>query len=462
MRIVIASSEVVPFAKTGGLADVAGALPLFLEQAGHEVVVVMPGYSSVREAHRVISSINRSFSRAQIGRDISVYFVEHEQYFHRSGLYQDAKGDYPDNTERFAFYCDRTLALLKEIDFRPDVIHLHDWQAALIAVYLKTRYARDPWFAGLKTLLTIHNLGYQGIFARDNFTKLGLPLELFDVKCFEFFGMLNLLKGGIVYADLINTVSPTYSREIQTDKLGFGLQDVLRNRQGCIFGILNGLDYTLWDPETDHVIPQNYAAGSLEKKALNKKSLQEYCGFTAGEGLPLIGMVSRLAEQKGIHLVTESFDEIAASGAQLVILGVGEERYHVQLRQLAHRYQKNLKVILRFNDDLARRIYAGSDLFLMPSEYEPCGLGQMISLRYGTLPVVFKTGGLVDTVDEKNGFVFEEYTPEAFLQILKKALTVFDRPDEWRRLVKNAMACRFSWEDAVKRYEELYETSCTA
>lgn len=461
MKIVIASSEVVPFAKTGGLADVAGALPLFLEQAGDEVIVVMPGYACIRESGAEIQRLSDTASFSEIGKAIKVYFIEHEGYFGRSGLYQDGKGsDYPDNAERFAFYCDRTLGLLKEIGFCPDIIHLHDWQAALIAVYLKTRYAKDPWFSDIRTLLTIHNLGYQGIFARDNFEKLNLPQELFDVRCFEFFGMLNILKGGIVHADLLNTVSPTYSREIQTDKLGFGLQDVLRTRQSCVFGILNGLDYTLWNPETDHALVRNYSVDALEHKGLNKKALQEYCGFNARSDVPLFGMVSRLAEQKGIHLITDSFEEIAALGAQTVILGVGEEKFHIQLRQLAHRYQDNLKVILRFNDDLARRIYAGSDLFLMPSEYEPCGLGQMISLRYGSLPAVFKTGGLVDTVDERNGFVFDEYTSASFLRALKKAVAVFASPAQWRKLAVTAMKCRFSWEDSCKKYRELYATTC--
>ncbi|MCG8431151.1 MAG: glycogen synthase GlgA [Candidatus Omnitrophica bacterium] len=457
MKIAFAASEVFPFAKTGGLADVTGALPLVLEEAGAEIVIVMPGYSCVKESGNKLERVLGDISRSLTGKNIAAYFIEHQRYFGRSGLYQDGNADYEDNARRFAYYCDRTLRLLKEIDFKPDVIHLHDWQTALIPVYLRKRYAADAWFSTIRTLLTIHNLGYQGIFPREQYDALHLPPAFFSVEGVEFYGRVNLLKGGIMTADLINTVSPTYAREIQTPVLGFGLEQVLAQRGDRISGILNGLDYNLWNPETDPVIARPYSLDEIEKKAVNKEELQRACGLPGVPGVPLLGMVSRLAGQKGIDLILESLEEIEPLGVQMVIFGIGEPQYHTRLEQAVKRFGDMLSVRIGFDDDFARSVYAGSDLFLMPSEYEPCGLGQMISMRYGSLPIVFETGGLADTVDGNNGFLFREYSASAFTQAVRTAVMAFHDKDKWRTLVGNAMSCRFDWQVSARKYLQLYE-----
>lgn len=446
MKIAMIASEVVPFAKTGGLADVAGALPIALEALGHEVIIIMPGYKCVKGR-----------SSSTVGRNIKVYFVENGLYFNRDGLYMDKKGDYKDNLERFAFFCRRSLELLKEINFSADILHLHDWQSSLVSVYLKSIYAKQPFYGKMRSILTIHNIGYQGLFPGEDFPKLGLDKSLFDVSGLEFYGKINLLKGGIIFSDLINTVSPTYALEIQEHKFGFGLEGLLKQRKKDLSGILNGLDYSIWDPGTDKFIARKFSKKNIEDKAYDKEDLQKACSLPVGNEIPVLGIVSRLAEQKGFDILSESLDEICKMGAQLVILGVGNLKYHKILQKAAKKYPKTISLNLRFDDPLAHKIYAGSDIFLMPSSYEPCGLGQMIALRYGTIPLVFKTGGLADTINEDNGFVFSSYTGGELVRTVKRCLSAFKDKKFWGSLMNNAMQSDFSWEASAREYIQLYE-----
>ncbi len=457
MKIAMAVSEVVPFAKTGGLADVGGALPLALEYCGHEVIVIMPGYKCIRDSKLKVNRVSKDISFSVIGKNIKVYFIENSLYFDRDGLYGDKNGDYQDNLERFTFFCRRGLDLLKEIDFCPDILHLHDWQTSLMAVYLKTLYSERSFYNSIKSLITIHNIGYQGIFAKEEFFKLGLEYKFFDVDGLEFYNRINLLKGGIIFSDFINTVSPTYAKEIQTEEFGFGLEGLLKERKSVLSGILNGVDYSVWDPNTDKFIMQNYSVRNIENKVLDKEDLQKKCGLSVNRDIPVLGIVSRLAEQKGFDIFAESLDEFCKIGVQLVILGTGDQKYHQLLKSVARKHPKTISLNLRFDDPLAHKIYAGSDIFLMPSKYEPCGLGQLISLRYGTIPLVFKTGGFVDTINKDNGFIFGAYTKEDLQKTIKKAVSVFKDKVKWMRLVLNAMECNFSWKASADKYTQLYD-----
>jgi len=456
MKIAMIASEVVPFAKTGGLADVANALPLALEYCGHEVIVIMPGYKCITDGKFKIEKVSKDISSSIIGKNIKVYFTENAAYFNREGLYGDKEGDYEDNLERFAFFCRRSLDLLKEINFCPDIMHLHDWQASLAAVYLKKLYSRDKFYARAKSILTINNMGYQGIFPKDDFEKLGLDWGLFSINGLEFYGKVNLLKGGILFSDLVNTVSATYAKEIQTKEFGFGLEGLLKERSRFLSGILNGLDYSVWDPGADKFIMHNFSVDSIEDKSFNKEDLQKTCGLEVNKDKPVLGIVSRLAEQKGFDILAEGLNEIFKMGAQMVILGAGDLKYQQILKTFTKKYPGDFSLNLKFDDPLAHKIYAGSDIFLMPSKYEPCGLGQLISLRYGTIPVVFKTGGLADTINKKNGFVFCGYSKEDLLKTLKKALTLYENKAKWNKLIVNAMNCNFSWKASAGKYIQLY------
>ena len=456
MKILLAASEVVPFAKTGGLADVAGALPLALEDLNEEVIVAMPYYKAVSSSKFKTVRVKGDISYSVMGNNIKVYFIENAKYFDRDGLYGDKNGDHKDNLERFSYYCKRTLELLKEINFKPDIIHVHDWQACLIPVYLKTLFAADAFYKNIKTILTIHNIGYQGLFPKEEFPKLGLDWSLFNIEGLEFYGKINILKGGMEFCDIINTVSPTYSKEIQTKEFGFGLEGVLNKRRNSVFGILNGLDYSIWNPSTDKFIAKNYSFQSIEDKYKNKEALQKTCKLPLKKDVPLLGIVSRLAEQKGFDILAEAIDSICKMDLQLVILGTGDLKYHLLLQEKVKKYPKVISLHLKFDDALAHNIYAGSDIFLMPSKYEPCGLGQLISLRYGTIPLVFKTGGLADTVKKDNGFIFDKYTKEELIKTVKKAIKAFEDKEKWTETVIRAMQYNFSWEESAKKYLQLY------
>lgn len=457
MKILMSASEVVPFAKTGGLADVAGALPLALEQEGQEIIITLPYYKAINASGIKVQRLKQGISYTIIGKNIKVYFLENDAYYNRDGLYQDKSGDHKDNLDRFSYYCRRTLDLLKEINYKPDIIHLHDWQASLIPVYLKTLYAKDAFYKDIRTVLTIHNIGYQGLFPKEEFTKLGLDWGLFNIEGLEFYGKINILKGGMEFSDIINTVSLTYSKEIQTKEFGFGLEGVLNKRKNSLFGILNGLDYSIWNPENDKLISKTYSLKTVGDKGKDKEDLQRICGLPVEEDIPLFGIVSRLAEQKGFDILAQGIDDICRKGLQLVILGTGDLKYHLVLEEMAKKYPKVISLHLKFDDQLAHKIYAGSDIFLMPSKYEPCGLGQLISLRYGTIPLVFKTGGLADTVTQRNGFVFSRYSSVELLKTVTKAEGAFKNKKKWLELVNNAMNCKFSWKESAKEYLGLYE-----
>jgi len=457
MKIAICASEVVPFAKTGGLADVAGALPPELELLNQEVIVIMPRYKGIQAPKFKIQRLSPDISYSIIGKKLKVYFVEKDIYFNRDGLYVDKNGDYPDNLDRFSYYSRRALDLLKEINFKADLIHCHDWQSALIPVYAKTLYQDDPFYKDTKTVLTIHNIGYQGIFAKEEFPKLGLDWSLFNMEMLEFYGKINILKAGIVFSDLVNTVSKAYSKEIQTKEFGFGLEGILNKRRASVFGIINGLDYSIWNPQTDKFITKNYTSKCIQDKYKNKEDLQKICGLAPKNDVPLFGIVSRLAQQKGFDILTDVIEKICKMDLELVILGTGDLKYHAILENISKKYPKVISLYLKFDDSLAHKIYAGSDIFLMPSKYEPCGLGQMISMSYGTIPLVFKTGGLADTVNSDNGFVFDKYTKEDLTKTIESAIKAFRDKKKWPALIKKAMQCNFSWKESAKKYLALYE-----
>jgi starch synthase len=396
-------------------------------------------------------------------RDVPVYFIDVPEFFDRPGLYGEQGQDYPDNAERFGLLSRASLELCRALAFAPDVIHAHDWQAGLVPVYRHRLLWRDPFFAGSGSLFSIHNLGYQGVFPLATGRDLGLDQSLLTVETLEYHGQLSLLKGGIACADQVNTVSPTYCREIQTPQYGMGLDGLLRARADRVHGILNGLDEQLWSPAGDAALPCRYSAREPAGKVACKAALQRELGLGISPGTPLAAMVTRLDSQKGIELVLESWDRIMSRGLQLVILGTGNPDFERRLEETARYYPEQASVLLRFDDDLSRRIYAGSDLFLMPSRYEPCGLGQLIALRYGSIPLVHATGGLVDTIvdpedatDSANGFVFREYRHGSLLEGLDRALAVYKNPDAWQKLMRQGMAQDHSWSRAARQYLDLY------
>ncbi len=458
MKIVMVASEVVPFAKTGGLADVAGALPLALEKQGEDVIIIMPGYKAVHNLKTpAIKSFQEGITYSTIGKNIRVYFIDNDNYFNRDGLYGDKTGDYKDNLERFSYFCKKALELLKTIKFKPDIVHCHDWQSALVPVYLKTTLAEEPFFKNTKTIFTIHNIGYQGLFAKEELFKTGLDWGVFNSEMLEYYDKINILKGGIVFSDIINTVSDTYSREIQTKEFGFGMEGILNKRKVDLFGVINGLDYAIWDPATDNKIADNFSAKDLSGKNAAKADLQKLCKLPVKTSVPLFGIVSRLAQQKGFDILAEGIDAICKMDLQMVILGTGDQKYHEILEAMVKKYPKVISLHLKFDDTLAHKIYAGSDIFLMPSRYEPCGLGQMISLRYATVPVVFKTGGLADTVNDNNGYVFDKYSKGELIKTIKKVAKDFKARKSWQELMLRGMKCNFSWSEQSKKYIELYE-----
>ncbi len=441
-----------PFAKTGGLADVAGSLPLALGRLGLNVRIVMPRYRGVKSGPE------------RLAPNVEIRFVANEELFNRSGLYGNDKGDYPDNLKRFAFFCNEALVECRAADFRPDIVHVHDWQAALISVLLKTRFAGDGCFAAAKTLLTIHNLAYQGLFPAKQFPELGLDPRLFAMDGFEFYGKINLLKAGLAHSDAIGTVSPTYAHEIQTKEFGAGLEGVIHSRTDVLRGILNGLDYSLWDPARDKALAACFSADDLRGKAVCKAALQAAQGLEADPGGPVFGMVSRLADQKGLDILSEAVDRLIGMGAQFVLLGEGEPVYKTTFQNVAKRHPGKVAVNLGFHAAEARTIYAGSDFFLMPSYFEPCGLGQMIAMRYGALPLVRRTGGLADTVTDAdtdpargNGFVFRERSPEKLLDASERALEAYADKGRFEALRGRAMRADFSWEKSAREYVAFYE-----
>lgn len=395
--------------------------------------------------------------------EVDFYFIANDEYFNRPFLYGTPQGDYPDNGQRFIFFSKAVLASLEELNIKPDVIHCHDWQTALIPLYLKSSGEKYQSFAQTKTIFTIHNLGYQGLFSPEMFKTIGVPDKYFTMHGIEFYGKVNFLKAGLVFADKLTTVSPTYAQEIQTKEFGFGLEGVLATRQKDLTGIINGIDYSIWNPSKDKFIKPNYDIKTLTSKPKVKAKLVQELNLNLSPAAPLISFIGRLALQKGIELIITAFKEIIQNKAGLVILGTGEEKYHKLLIELKSQFPKNISVTLSFNDPLAHRIYAGSDIFLIPSQYEPCGLGQMIAFKYGTIPIGFKTGGLADTIIDYsvnpktgNGFLFDTYDSAAFIAKLQKAISLYQTKNQWQELVKKAMELDFSWQTSAQKYLKLY------
>ncbi|MFC1478127.1 glycogen synthase GlgA [Candidatus Margulisiibacteriota bacterium] len=473
MKIMFASSEVVPYAKTGGLADVAGALPKALSKLGHEVCIVMPAYKNIKTGKKLRGfslSINGTAHEGCIRQTtipdskVTLYLIENSNYYNRDQLYQENGHDYRDNAERFSFYSMAALELSKLLSWPPDIIHCNDWQTALIPTYLKTIYKDDDFFRKTASVFTIHNLAYQGLCPHSKIKAIGLDETFFTPDYLEFYGKVNLMKGGLIFANVINSVSKKYIEEIQTPEFGCGLEGLLNTRKEDTFGILNGLDYNVWDPKTDPDLVSNYSAVKLVNKRPNKEALQKAFQLPVQPATPLIGIVSRLDKQKGFDLIAKSIKNILSLNTQLVLLGTGSPEYEKLFQQLREKYPQQIGVALKFDAALAKKIYAGADMFLMPSRYEPCGLGQLISLKYGTIPIVRSTGGLADTIIDYhqnkrsgNGFSFDNYDAESLLDVIQRALLTYREKTAWTKLMNRGMLADFSWENSAKEYVKLYK-----
>lgn len=479
------ASEVTPFAKTGGLADVVGALPHELQRRGHDVRIMMPLFRTVdRYRHRLLPLLRRI--EVQWGTEVlageimrcafpgnahlPVYFIDQNLLFGRSCYYGENNQDYTDNDRRFGFFCLASLWTLKALDWSPDIIHLHDWQAGLAAPLLRHHpvIANDTFYQRIRSVFTIHNLAYQGLMHRETLPRLQLGWKLFTHEGLEFHGLVSALKAGIVYSDQVTTVSPTYAREIQEEEHGAGLDGVLRARSAHLHGILNGIDTNVWNPQTDPHLPAHFSADDLAGKAACRKALLERFFLKDANGAPIIAVVSRLVEQKGFDLLERAASRVLSTGARLVVLGTGDPRYEEFLRALAKDHPGQVGALIAYDEALAHVIEAGADLFLMPSRYEPSGLNQLYSMRYGTLPVVRRVGGLADSVEDATpeavrngtatGFVFDDYTPEALAEAIERAVTLFTREKEsWRKIQRQAMARDSSWQRSAMEYERVYE-----
>jgi starch synthase len=482
VKILIASSEAVPFAKTGGLADVCGALPVQLEKLGHEPVVFLPAYRQVWSCGIPIEptgvdfevpignkNVRGSFLKSQLPHStVPVYLVRQDDYYDRPGLYQEGDQDYKDNCERFVFFNRAVMEAIRLLDLEVDVLHANDWQTGLLAAYLKTEYRGVPGYENIGVLFTIHNMAYQGVFWHWDMLLTGLDWKYFNWQQMEFFGNLNLLKTGLVFADRLNTVSSRYAEEIQSAPLGCGLEGVLEHRRDVLSGIVNGADYREWDPATDRSLPANYKPDDFQTgKAACKSALQTELRLPVEPKIPLVAFIGRLVEQKGIDLLAAAMrDWVRSHDEQWVILGTGDAAYQEQFAMLAERFPQKVATRLEFSNALAHRIEAGADMFVMPSRYEPCGLNQLYSLKYGAVPIVRATGGLVDTItnlDEHtladgtaNGFSFAEYSALALTDSLARACNAYRQPEVWKRLVQNGMRQDWSWTASAKRYVELY------
>ncbi|QDU27541.1 Glycogen synthase [Anatilimnocola aggregata] len=483
MNILFVSSEVTPYAKTGGLADVCGSLPIELNKLGHNVAVMMPAYRQTK-GHPGIEPLNIKFDvpignkivRGRLLRstlpnsEVPIFFIEQDDYFDRPELYRHKGEDFKDNCERFAFFCRAALEAIRILKLDVEVIHCHDWQTCLIPAYLHIEYAHCHGYETIGSLLTIHNLAYQGIFWHWDMLLTGLDWKYFNWHQMEFYGKLNLLKTGLTFADGLNTVSPTYAQEIQTDPLGCGLEGVLQSRADVLCGIVNGVHYAEWDPAHDTHLPYKYDVSNWQSgKAACKSALQAELGLPVSPRTPVIGLVGRLSEQKGWDLVTDLMRRwVREVDVQWAILGTGEMQYHDILAQLAREYPHRVGLRLDFNEGMSHRIEAGSDIFLMPSRYEPCGLNQLYSLKYGTVPVVRATGGLKDTVADANdenlwqqratGFSFDNYSTHDMEVALGRALNAYHhQPEKWQQIVETGMKQDWSWRKSALEYVELYQ-----
>lgn len=480
MNIAFAASEVYPFAKSGGLADVAGTLPKELAYLGHNVKVFMPKYYSISETKfdldymwdfgaipvRVAdySQSVHIFKGFMPDSKVEIYFIDAPHYFHRSKLYTNDS----DEDERFILFSKAVIETIQRLGWKPDVIHCNDWQTGLIPLYLKDNYSWDKLFENTVTLFTIHNIGYQGKFSIDALYKGEInPEHYHNYGKIEHAGDVNFLKAGISFADIINTVSETYAKEILTEEFGAGLHYVLQYRSNDLYGVLNGVDYNDWSPEKDKLIPYNYSVKDLAPKEKNKRELCKRMSLEYRVNVPLIGIVSRLAIQKGFDLITSALNELMKIDAQWVVLGSGEYKYEHLFTEFSESNPEKFAIYIGFNNELAHLIEAGTDIFLMPSHYEPCGLNQIYSLKYATVPVVRKTGGLADTVqdwdenkayDESlgNGFVFQDYNETELIHCLRRAVNYYQNKDVWRKIQQNGMSRDYSWSKSAKKYQQLY------
>ncbi len=487
LKLLIAASEAIPYAKTGGLGDVAGALPQEFAKLGHDVLLIIPGYRCVQQSGRSFREVARVSVRTfqdsgeaiveedvvsvgESGATLRVWALRQDGYFDRPGLYQEKGADYPDNLQRFVWFCRAVIEVMaylrREKGWATDLLHLHDWQTALCAVYLKTTDRTRPELQGVRTLLTLHNVGYQGTFPGDQFRRTGLSPDLFGINGLEFYGSINLLKGGLIFADFLTTVSPTYAHEILTPAFGFGLEGVLRSRQSELRGIVNGIDTAMWNPETDPFLPARYSVEDRRGKSACKVALQRE--FTLPEtDAPLLAVIARLTSQKGIDLLEGIVPQLMDIDLQLVILGTGEQAHEASLTALQARYPSRMGLRIGFDEGLAHRIEGGADILIMPSRYEPCGLSQLYSLRYGTVPVVTKTGGLADTVIPlteqtkqsglATGFHVAQPTGAALLTSIREALATYHHPSLWDELVRTGMKCDVSWQRSARVYLEWFE-----
>jgi len=472
MEILFVASEVAPLSKSGGLGDVAGALPAALASRGHAVAVVSPRYGSIDPVRQGFEAIHRAirvrgehttlFVRRRGG--LSHYLVEHEHFFgSRRGLYGDQHHEFGDNAERFAYLCRAALEVPAAFGLKPRVLHLNDWQTGLAAWLLRHEHAQDPLLQATRSVFTIHNLAYQGVFRKEVLPAIGLPWDVFRFDAMEFHDRLNFLKAGLVFSDAITTVSPTYAAEIQTPEGGEGLDGLLRHRSRDLTGILNGIDHQEWDPAGDRHLPVHYDRHHLAGKHACKRALQEEVGLPVRPDLPLVALVGRLADQKGVDLVLAALPELMRRELQLVLLGSGRRDWEEAFAHAAREHPHRFAARLGFDEGLAHRIEAGADIFLMPSRFEPCGLNQLYSLRYGTVPVVRRVGGLADTVEDYDGwkrgtgFVFADYDPRAMLAGLRRAKETFRDKRAWNAMLKRGMAQDFSWARSAARYEALYD-----
>jgi starch synthase len=475
LRILFAASEGLPFSKTGGLADVIEALPKALVAQGHELAVVLPRYRGIKTSMVVMPSVTiplgsrlrfPSIADGTMLNGVRYFFVDDPGYFDRDGIYGGSAGDFPDNAERFSEFCRATIEIAKHV-WPADVIHCHDWQTALVPTLLRSLYSTDPLVKDIPVIFTIHNLGYQGQFPVAVLDRAGIPPEVYHPAGIEYYGDVNLLKGGLVYSDYLTTVSKKYAEEIQTPEFGYGLDGVVRSRRDHVVGILNGVDYSVWNPEKDKLIAATYSAKDLTGKHICKKDLLEIFGLSPEyEIRPVLGIVSRFADQKGFDLIAAIAKELMQEDIILTILGTGDRRYEELFETLANEFPGRVGVRIGYDNELAHKIEAGADMFLMPSRYEPCGLNQIYSLKYGTVPIVRATGGLDDTVESFDvqhgtgtGFKFEPYTGAALLDAVRMALHHFADERIWKRIQLNGMSKDFSWKRPATEYAKLYKTA---
>ncbi len=483
MKIALISSEAVPYSKTGGLADVAGTLYREYIRMGLDVSLFVPLYktTSVKFADSMTDTgisldipVGSDIQKCRLFRLAAkgsppdargqVYFISNADYFDREELYGPPEGDYPDNAARFAFFSKSVLEVCRKLKLKFDVLHCNDWQTGLIPLYIEALRLREKLFEDTRTMFTIHNLGYQGLFPPSALDLTGLGPDHFTPEGIEFYGNINLLKAGIISADMVTTVSQTYAKEILTPDKGFGLDGVLRTRKDALYGVLNGIDYNEWNPAADPALPASYAQSDAAGKKICKQALISHCGFTGKSEMPILSFIGRLSEQKGIVLLAGSINELMRRGLKLFILGRGDAHLEKLLRDYAGRYPGDIFFVAGFDDRLAHLAYAGSDIFLMPSVYEPCGLGQMIAMRYGTVPVATNTGGLADSItaetnarQDMNGFLFNEHSLPSFTAGINSALQAYGNRKVWAKIVCSAMGTDFSWPGSAAKYLELYK-----